>query len=187
MIAMADPIDAANPAPAYPLRVRYELAREDARAAYWYNTWGNPRARRNLMWGLPLLAIGGVRLGYVAGGAPLAILLAVMLPLVLFVQIPWMATRTCLKQPAFRGPHEVWLTPEAVRGNTEGVGDSSLVWAYVSEITGTGRHLLIRWKSGSVTMIPRTAFHAPADAELFLTEARRYWAAATAQPVFPTA
>ncbi len=156
------------------LKVRFELDEGDALAGYFYGFLGHPVVRRRMPLAFFFFMMMNVGLGLTIGpSAGIALMAAVifgiafMLPLL----VRWQAR----KNPRFRGPHTAWITPELVGGWTEGVGTTRIVWQHVQDVGNTRSHLLIYWRAGATTLIPKSAFPSPEAAEEFFQTAQCWW------------
>src|SRR5207249_215691 len=78
-----------------------------------------------------------------------------------------------------REQHQVWITPSGVGSRTPNVGEVKYEWGFAQQINGTPHDILLHWKSGFTTVIPKCAFSDAAAAERFVRTARHWHVEAT--------
>lgn len=155
------------------LEVRFELTEADALVGYFQGFLGHPLVRKRLPVVIFFLLTMQYGLAVVAGpSAAVAVLAAVVFGFGFL--LPAIVRLQARKNDRLRGPHTAWITPEGIGGWTEGVGTTRVVWPLVKEVGGTRTHILVFWQVGATTLIPRSAFASPEEADAFLETARQW-------------
>jgi hypothetical protein len=172
---MPDPLDPGSPSCGPErLEVRYELTEQDLVRIYWEGVLG----RRHTLYRLVAFVIVLALVSGAAGGPIPAAGVVAAVAFLLGVALPWWTRRQARSNPAFRGPHTAWISPEGLGASSEGVGASELTWLNVEQVRATPSHLLLHWRGGVTTLVPRAAFAAPEDAERFVERAEAWRRAA---------
>lgn len=178
-VTQAEVVASEEPGGSERLEVSFELNEGDALAGYFYGFLGHPLVRRRMPLAFFFFLMMEVGFGLAIGpSAGIALMAAAILGLGFL--IPMLVRMQARRNPRFRGPHTAWITPELVGGWTEGVGTTRITWSHVHDVGDTRSHLLIYWRAGASTLIPKAAFASPEAAEEFFQTAQRWWRAANA-------
>lgn len=164
--------------PSTALEVRYELDSADAVVGLREGLLGHPLYRRKILPIGALILIVWTTYSFIEQGA-IAGMGCVIGTIASVILLPTMARANARRNPAYRGPHSIRVSPDGVSGWTEGVGEMRLLWRQVEAVRGTPTHLVFHWKSGASTLVPRAAFpQAGADA-VFIQSAQQWHRAAS--------
>ena len=173
---MPEETTAAVESPTEPERhsVTYELMDRDAAAACLRASFHHPLLRRKFIPAITFLAVVGFVFLCWQGGwiGPVSAVLG--LSIFYMGIVPRLLARQARANPGFRGPHTLVISPDAIGGETHGVGETRVFWWTVVGIGSTPEHLMFFWQSGATTIVPRRAFETPQDADRFLATAERW-------------
>lgn len=158
--------------------VRFELSARDVAPLYSQAFLRHPRRHR--LFAVVLLAgpFFGVLAGLMAG--PVAGIGLCLLTWLMTAFSIACVRKMLPRQPLFRGPHVVWIAPEAFGLQTEGMAETTHRWRELVQLRETDGELLLDFRRGPPSvMIPKCAFLTPQSASDFLACARKWHAEAT--------
>ena len=95
------------------------------------------------------------------------------------VFLPRNIARRVMREPGQREQHTIWISPQAVGGHITQVGDVKYQWPLAQQVTDSLHYILLHWRSGQTSIIPKRAFPDPESAARFVHAAKAWHAAAT--------
>lgn len=172
--------------------VDYQLTQQDLVRALRYPTWGDPKARKQLLqwWligiGVALVLTAGLQALLGARSLPFVVVpfvLAVEWPLLLWSH-PKSLAKIYAKQPAALEPARLTVRPEALLISTR-KAETRMEWHAIRDIAVTGEYTLFILGRYQVVAVPWRCFESPSAAQRLSALAREYWLTAAASPRAP--
>jgi hypothetical protein len=78
--------------------------------------------------------------------------------------------------PHLPGPHTLWISPAGFGGQSAGVGEMSLQWGMLEGVYDSPRYIIMQYRSGPATVVPKSAFATPEAAARFLADGQDWFA-----------
>lgn len=90
--------------------------------------------------------------------------------------VRWGAGLLARLNPHLAGPHTLWISAAGFGGTSAGVGETSLQWGMLEGVYDSPRYIILQYRSGPATVVPKTAFADAEAANRFLADGQRWFA-----------